>query len=60
MKTTSLSHIIEDTSLPAELVKIAEKIINSERISVEEGVLLFERAELGFLGALGGEMLLRG
>jgi len=52
MKTTSLSHIIEDSSLPAELVKIAEKIINSERISVEEGVLLFERAELGFLGAL--------
>src|SRR5215471_14769774 len=34
------------------LNRIAEKIIANERISEEEGLLLFERGSLSFLGAL--------
>ncbi len=34
------------------LQKIAEKIIEGKRISDEEGLLLFEKGELGLLGAL--------
>ena len=31
---------------------IAEKVKNNERISTDEGLLLYEKAELGFLGVL--------
>ncbi len=39
-------------SLPQELINIAEKVFNHQRISVDEGVLLFEKGDLGFLGSL--------
>jgi aminodeoxyfutalosine synthase len=35
-----------------DLKKIGAKILNRERISFEDGVLLFEKGSLGFLGAL--------
>ena len=35
-----------------DLKKIGTKILNRERISFEDGVLLFEKGSLGFLGAL--------
>lgn len=35
-----------------QLQRIAEKIINKERISKEDGLLLFERGSLSFLGSL--------
>ena len=35
-----------------ELRRIGEKIINQQRISPEDGLLLFERGSLSFLGAL--------
>lgn len=38
----------EDKALQA----IAEKVINKQRLTDEEGVLLFEKGELGFVGAL--------
>ncbi len=38
--------------LDKNLLRIAEKVQNSERLSEEEGVLLFEKGELGFLGTL--------
>ncbi|MBS1780285.1 MAG: aminofutalosine synthase MqnE [Bacteroidetes bacterium] len=34
------------------LQAIAEKVINKQRLTDEEGVLLFEKGELGFVGAL--------
>jgi aminodeoxyfutalosine synthase len=43
---------LDKSSVSPELKKIAEKVFNSERISFEEGVLLYEKAELGFLGTL--------
>ena len=35
-----------------ELKKIVQKVIDEDRISIDEGILLFEKAELGFLGTL--------
>ena len=37
---------------PSELRIIGEKVINNERITKEEGLLLFERGSLSFLGTL--------
>ena len=38
--------------IDADLKGIAEKVFNGSRISVQEGVLLFERGDLNFLGVL--------
>lgn len=35
-----------------DLQRIADKVYNSERLTDEEGVLLFEKGDLGFVGAL--------
>jgi aminodeoxyfutalosine synthase len=35
-----------------DLLSIAEKVINQKRLTEEEGVLLFEKGELGFVGSL--------
>src|SRR5205809_7422606 len=37
---------------PGELKKIADKVINGERISDEEGLALFQKGSLPFLGSL--------
>lgn len=47
-----MKSFLEKSSASAELKKIAEKVFNLERISFDEGVLLFEKGELGFLGTL--------
>ncbi|RZK66020.1 MAG: aminofutalosine synthase MqnE, partial [Pedobacter sp.] len=53
MNTTStLSVIIKDQDLPEQLRLIAQKVSDQKRITFEEGVYLFEHAELGYLGAL--------
>jgi len=44
--------ILSKSSYPEELKKIAKKVFNNERISFEEGILLYQKAELGFLGVL--------
>jgi len=44
--------LLQNPHLPADLKKVAQKVLNSERISFDEGVLLFERAELSYLGVL--------
>src|SRR5690554_3070110 len=38
--------------IPSDLQIIAEKVTAGKRISPEEGLLLFEKGELGFLGKL--------
>lgn len=45
---------ITELALPKDkaLRSIAEKVYHSERLTEEEGVLLFEKGELGFVGAL--------
>lgn len=44
--------ILQDPSLPAPLRQIGEKVVRGERITDAEGLLLFEQAPLGYLGAL--------
>jgi aminodeoxyfutalosine synthase len=52
MRTQPVESIVLDANTPADLKNIAEKILAKERISAEEGVLLYKKAELGFLGTL--------
>jgi len=48
----NLQLLIQNPDLPADLKHIAEKVLNAERITFDEGVLLFEKGELGYLGIL--------
>ncbi|MBC7865647.1 MAG: aminofutalosine synthase MqnE [Bacteroidia bacterium] len=52
MKPVSIFNIINNSALDVSLKTIAEKISAGERITAEDGVLLFEKGELGFLGSL--------
>ena len=44
--------IIQTTTADKHLCAIAEKILNGKRISNEEGLLLYEQADLSYLGIL--------
>ena len=48
----NLTLLLQDPDLPADLKRIAEKVLHSERVTFDEGVLLFEKGELGYLGVL--------
>jgi aminodeoxyfutalosine synthase len=50
--TQKLTFILNDAGLAQELKAIALKVLNKERISFDEGVYLYEHAELGYLGVL--------
>ena len=52
MKVQNNTSIYLSSELDSGLKTIAEKVLAKERISVEEGVYLFEHGELGFLGSL--------
>jgi aminodeoxyfutalosine synthase len=51
-ESKSLELLIESNTLFGENLKIALKVLNNQRISVEEGIYLYENAELSFLGLL--------
>ena len=44
--------LLLDKNYSSDLKSIAEKVKLNKRISLEEGILLYEKAELGFLGVL--------
>lgn len=48
----NLDLLLLDKNLSAELRTIAEKVKLNKRISFEEGILLYEKGELGYLGVL--------
>ncbi|TDS11797.1 radical SAM protein [Sphingobacterium paludis] len=50
--TQKLDFLIQNEDLDADLKSIAIKVSEGERIGVEEGILLYERGELGYLGVL--------
>lgn len=54
MKNSELSveEIIRKADISNDLRTIADKVLNSERLSERDGVLLFEQGDAGFLGAL--------
>lgn len=43
---------IKQSTVSAALKDIAQKVFEGQRITQEEGILLYEKGELGFLGAL--------
>ena len=51
ISTMILDTIFKD-NISSELRAIVEKVENKERISFDDGVLLFEKADLGLLGVL--------
>lgn len=48
----TLTSLFNKQSLTEELSAITEKVFNNERISKEEGLILFEKGSLAFLGSL--------
>ncbi|PTQ96803.1 aminodeoxyfutalosine synthase [Mucilaginibacter yixingensis] len=44
--------LLNDPHLAPELKAVAQKVLRSERITFDEGVLLYEKGELGYLGVL--------
>jgi len=50
--TAKLAFILDNADLSQELRGIALKVQQKERITFDEGVYLYEHAELGFLGVL--------
>jgi len=52
MKPLSLAEIFKQNHTDKNLLTIAEKVQHSQRITEAEGLLLFEKGELGFVGAL--------
>jgi len=48
----TIRELLFETRVPAGLKNIAEKVLAEERLTAAEGVLLFEKGELAFLGAL--------
>ncbi|MBB5394473.1 aminofutalosine synthase MqnE [Mucilaginibacter sp. AK015] len=44
--------LLDNPQLLPELKNIAEKVLHNQRITFDEGVLLYEKAELGYLGVL--------
>ena len=48
--------MLPDSIVPPEFKIIAEKVRNNKRISDEEGLLMFEKASLGFAGSLANEI----
>ncbi|HMR18922.1 MAG TPA: aminofutalosine synthase MqnE [Sphingobacterium sp.] len=47
-----LDFLIQNKNLDADLKQIADKVRQEERISFEEGVLLYEKGDLNYLGVL--------
>ena len=47
----TLENIIQ-SNIAKEFKQIANKVYNEERITVSEGILLFEKADLNYLGSL--------
>ncbi len=47
-----LEHLFQQSGTDKHLLAIAEKVLNGQRLSEEEGVLLFEKGELSFVGTL--------
>ena len=52
MSTQTISSFLSDSKLSKELKSIAVKVYAKERITFDEGVLLYQKGELGFLGSI--------
>ena len=59
MESVFSEQFIIDSRLPASLKNIALKVIEGKRILPEEGILLYEKGELGFLAMLAEQVRIR-
>ena len=50
--SASIKTLLSDKNLDGKLKSIAKKVFNNQRVSEEEGIYLFEKGDLGFVGAL--------
>src|SRR6187549_3330706 len=57
--TDSLDSILSNSNTDSRLLRIAEKVQQGQRLSEEEGVLLFEIGELPFVGSLAAHVAKR-
>ncbi|HEY0609196.1 MAG TPA: aminofutalosine synthase MqnE [Chitinophaga sp.] len=48
--------LLQQPSLDADLKRIGEKILTQQRLTPEEGLVLFEKGEVGFVGALANQV----
>ncbi|WP_343674805.1 aminofutalosine synthase MqnE [Chitinophaga sp.] len=48
----AIDTLLQDARLDKALKTIGEKVIAGERLTTDEGILLFEKGELGYVGAL--------
>src|ERR1035437_5559514 len=48
----TLEFLLNNADLSSDLKSIAKKVQSGQRISFDEGVLLYEKGELGYLGVL--------
>lgn len=51
-KQPGLETILAASTLDADLRRIANKVLKQERLTQEDGVTLFEKGDIGYLGAL--------
>ena len=52
MTSSNIDLLLEEEHLDPELRQIARQVLDGERIRPEQGLILFERGELGFVGTL--------
>lgn len=52
----AVSTLLQQPNLDASLKKIGEKVLAQQRITPEEGITLFEKGDVTFLGALANQM----
>ena len=48
----NLQLLLQNSDLSADLKHIAEKVLTNQRITFDEGVVLYEQGDLGYLGVL--------
>ncbi len=51
-KENHIEQLLNSSNTDKELLSIAKKVLNDERISTSEGVVLYQKGELAFLGML--------
>jgi aminodeoxyfutalosine synthase len=55
----AVTTLLQDTRLDKGLKTIGEKVMSAERLTPEDGLLLFEKGELGYVGALANAVRVR-
>ncbi len=51
-KENHIEQLLNSSNTDKELLSIAKKVLNNQRISTSEGVVLYQKGELAFLGML--------